>query len=608
MIDRSTRRIFSAALVSAALALAAAPLARADDGPPPPPPPIPLAPEGSLYPDASGTGDGGALPPSAFVEVPGAAHAIPAADDGAFPPPAPAPLPPPGPAPAPGTQPGPLPPPAPEGSPNPILDPASLRDLVGKIALYPDVVLGSLLPASTEPLDVLEAAALVKANGGRVAAVPANSGWEPAVQAMLQYPDALTAMASDLAWLKKLGAAVEADQDAVLAAIQAFRTDVQQAGNLKSSPQVVVTTQPAPAPNCDPVIVIEPATPTVVYVPTYDPVVVCRPYYAPYSLFTWGIGTDCGPYGPWGWSYVSWGFSWSWYYGGYGRYRGGYYDYGYYRPRHSHADVVGYSSHYGPAVIRHSNHVGYHSTLRTSTTASVFQPRSVRTGSSAYGPRTRGSGAATFSTQGQGQGTRSRAYGPNTLAGGGQVVGQRRDGSQGAVNGGGQVTGQRNGGANGWNTYGTQFRRQGGTGAVDTTGNGAGAPANVAPRTHYTPRGASTSPTLSTQGTPQTTRSFTPQVQPRNHQPQVQPRSYQPQVQPRNYQPQVQPRNFQPQVQPRSFQPQTQSQPRFFSPQRSSGSSIFSGGSGGWGGRSSNPSPRAYTPSFGGGGSRRHHR
>lgn len=603
MIDRYTRRVLSAALVSAALAVATAPLARADDGPPPPPPPIPLAPQGSLYPDASGTGAGGTLPPSAFVEVPGAAHAIPAADDGAFPPPAPAPMPPRGPAPAPGTQPGPLPPPAPEGSPNPLLDPASLRDLVGKIALYPDVVLGSLLPASTAPLDVLEAAALVKANGGRVAAVPANSGWEPAVQAMLQYPDALTAMAADLTWLKKLGAAVEADQDAVLAAIQAFRTDVQQAGNLKSSPQVVVTTQPAPAPNCDPVIVIEPATPTVVYVPTYDPVVVCRPYYAPWSLFTWGIGTDCGPYGPWGWSYVSWGFSWSWYYGGYGRYRGGYYDYGYYRPRHSHADVVGYSSHYGPAVIRHSNRVGYHSTLRTSTTASVFQPRSVRSGSSAYGPRAHGSGAATFSTQGQGQTTRSRAYGPNTLAGGGQVTGQRHGGANGSN------------GANGWNTYGTQFRRQGGNGAVNTTANGAGgAPAggtsaNVAPRAHYGPRGAAANPTISTQGSPQTTRSFTPQVQPRNDTQ----RTWQPQVQPRNYQPQVQPRNWQPQVQPRSFQPQTQSQPRFFSPQRSSGGSMFSGGSGfsgsgGWSGRSSSPSPRSYAPSFGGGGSRRHHR
>lgn len=593
MIDRVTRRTLSAALV---FAVSAAPLARADDGPPPPPPPIPLAPDAA--PDVAG-----ALPPSAFADVPGTAHAIPAAGDEAFPPPAPAPLPPapaplpPAPAPlplgvAPGTQPGPLPPPANDASPNPLLDPASLRDLVGRIALYPDVVLGSLLPASTEPLDVLEAAALVKANGGRVAAVPANSGWEPAVQAMLQYPDALQAMASDLAWLKKLGAAVAADQDAVLAAIQAFRADVSQAGNLKSSPQVVVTTQPAPAPNCDPVIVIEPATPTVVYVPTYDPVVVCRPCYTPWSLYTWGIGTDCGPYGPWGWSYLSWGFSWNWYYGGPGCYRGGYYNYGYYRPRHYGADVVGYSSNYGPAVIRHSNHVGYHSTLRTSTTASVYQPRSIRTGSSAYGPRGAYNGGATLSTHARAQGSpqvqadgaRSRAYGPNTLAGGGVV------------------TGQRNAGANGWNTYGTQFRRQGGTGAVNTTANGAGGTtatgtsANVAPRMHYGPRGATTNPTFSTQGSPQTNRSFTPQVQPRSYQPQ-------PQAQPRTYQPQVQPRSFTPSVNPRSFQPQTSSPSRFFSPQRSSGSSLFSGfsGSNGWGSRASSVSPRSFSPNFSGG-------
>jgi hypothetical protein len=598
MIDRFTRRTLSAALVSAALALSAAPLARADDGPPPPPPPIPLAPDGSVI-----DGVAGALPPSTFADVPGAAFAVPVGGEGAVAPPAPAPLPPGG---APGTQPGPLPPPATDVSPNPLLDPASLRELVGKIALYPDVVLGSLLPAATSPLDVLEAAALVKANGGRVAAVPANSGWEPAVQAMLQYPDALTAMAADLGWLRNLGAAVEADQDAVLAAIQAFRADVSQAGNLKTSPQVVVTTQPAPAPNCDPVIVIEPATPTVVYVPVYDPVVVCRPSYTPWSLYSWGIGTDCGPYGPWGWSYLSWGFSWSWYYGGHGHYHGGHHPYGHYRPRHSGADVVGYSANYGPAVIRHSRHVGYHSTLRTSATASVFQPRSVRTGSSAYSPRAQRSGTSTFSTQGQGQSTRSRAYGPNTAAGGGTVVGPR--------------------GTDGATTYGTQFRRQGGAGGTDATlrrgGNGTGVTAQDgatttrAPRTHYTPRGASVPPTVSTPGTP-TTRAFTPQAQPRNfqpqvqprsHQPQIQPRSYQPQVQPRSFQPQVQPRSFQPQVQPRSFQPQTPSQPRFFAPQRSSGASIFSGSHAGSWGRSSNPSPRVFAPSSGGGGSRRHRR
>jgi hypothetical protein len=89
----------------------------------------------------------------------------------------------------------PPPPPAPSAplSPAAPADPArwtdaQLEELVAPVALYPDVVLAALLPATTAPLDVVAAARHVAGAGGAVDAPPEGTRWEPGVVTLLQYP------------------------------------------------------------------------------------------------------------------------------------------------------------------------------------------------------------------------------------------------------------------------------------------------------------------------------------------------------------------------------------------------------------------------------------
>ena len=102
-----------------------------------------------------------------------------------------------------------------------------------------------------------------------------------------------------------------------MAAIQRMRAKAYAAGNLKSSPEIKVV-QETPQ-----TIIIQPANPQIVYVPTYSPTVV---YGAPVvvpgytssdvaaaAIISFGVGIAVGAaiYGGccgWGWSY--WGTNW----------------------------------------------------------------------------------------------------------------------------------------------------------------------------------------------------------------------------------------------------------------------------------------------------------
>ncbi len=186
----------------------------------------------------------------------------------------------------------PLPPPAPDPAPTPAAAPAApagsqqkytpaeLETLVGPIALYPDIVLAAMLPATASPLDVIAAARYVESKGGKVDAVPEDSSWDPAVLPLLQFPDVLKWMNDNLDWMEQMAFAVSVQQSDVLAAVQAFRKKTQEAGNLKSDQYLTVETQEAPPPpgatvvegSSSEVIVIQPTNPEVIYVPTYTPV------------------------------------------------------------------------------------------------------------------------------------------------------------------------------------------------------------------------------------------------------------------------------------------------------------------------------------------------
>ncbi|MBP2312637.1 DUF3300 domain-containing protein [Azospirillum soli] len=146
------------------------------------------------------------------------------------------------------------------------MDSAQLQTLVGRIALYPDDLLAIVLPASTQPLQVVQAQRLLEQRRSNPKLTPPKS-WDPSVVALLNYPDALKVMNDDLDWTQQLGEAVVRQQDGVMDAIQGFRQKAFAAGNLRSNDKQTVTTQKE-------TIVVRSADPTVVYVPTYNPATV----------------------------------------------------------------------------------------------------------------------------------------------------------------------------------------------------------------------------------------------------------------------------------------------------------------------------------------------
>jgi len=180
-----------------------------------------------------------------------------------------------------------------------------LVDLVGRIALYPDDLVAIILPASTYPLQIVEAARLREKDD---ASLEPNEDWDESVVALLNYPEALALLNEDLTWTWSLGQAVLSQQDDVMSAISEFRQLAYDAGNLKSDDRQVVATY-------DDTVTIKQADPEVIYVPYYEPeeVLVHQPrtvyyyysdpypvYYYPYghhryyTNYFWGINSFFG--------------------------------------------------------------------------------------------------------------------------------------------------------------------------------------------------------------------------------------------------------------------------------------------------------------------------
>ncbi len=167
-----------------------------------------------------------------------------------------------------------------------------LDQMVAPIALYPDPLLAQVLMATTYPGDVAEAAAWAKAhpdaNGDAAVRQVANQPWDPSVQSLVAFPQALAALGQDPPWVQRLGDAFLAQPDDVMDSIQRLRHKAQAAGNLASNEYQKVSVEPAaPAAQAAPepamggvesypppvseTIIIESADPQTVYVPSYDP-------------------------------------------------------------------------------------------------------------------------------------------------------------------------------------------------------------------------------------------------------------------------------------------------------------------------------------------------
>jgi hypothetical protein len=173
------------------------------------------------------------------------------------------------------------------------LSPQELEKVVGPIALYPDDLVGIVLPASTNTLQVVQAARFLQKQKKDSSLKP-DKDWDPSVLGLLNYPEVINLMNEDLEWTQKLGDAVINQQKDVMAAIQQFRDKAEAAGNLKSNDKQVIVHEKE-------IIKIVSANPEVIYVPTYQPTTVIytttpvyyaapRPvYYSPGAAFFTGM-------------------------------------------------------------------------------------------------------------------------------------------------------------------------------------------------------------------------------------------------------------------------------------------------------------------------------
>lgn len=152
-----------------------------------------------------------------------------------------------------------------DGGATSVLLPAEeLKVLVAPIALYPDDLLGVVLPASTYPLQIVQAARYLEACKDGEASEP-DGVWDDSIVALLNYPEVLNLLNGDLNWTWKLGEAVLSQHEDVITAIADFRELARLAGNLESDKHQTVEVLDGGA------IEIRPTDPEVIYVPYYEP-------------------------------------------------------------------------------------------------------------------------------------------------------------------------------------------------------------------------------------------------------------------------------------------------------------------------------------------------
>ena len=194
----------------------------------------------------------------------------------------------------------------------PVFKQEELEQILAPIALYPDSLVSQILMASTYPLEIVQAQRWADQNknlsSDALVAALEKQQWDPSVKSLVNFPQVLSMMSDKLDWMEKLGDAFLTQQKDVMDTIQKLREKAYEQGSLKTTKEQVVT-------NEQQTIVIEPADPQVVYVPTYDSSVVYGdwPYsaYPPYDYYPPGY-TYASPYAfgagvAFG---AAWGYAW----------------------------------------------------------------------------------------------------------------------------------------------------------------------------------------------------------------------------------------------------------------------------------------------------------
>jgi hypothetical protein len=198
--------------------------------------------------------------------------------------------------------------------------PEELQQLVAPIALYPDALVSQILAGATYPTEIVQADRWMQEHGSLqgkdLASEVDKQSWDPSVKALAQFPSVLANMDKNLSWTSALGEAYVNQPQDVMDAVQVMRRRAEQSGNLKSDQHVQVQTQGQ-------TVVIEPANPEVVYVPTYDPWIVYGAPVVAWPGWYWypglyaigpgigfGVGFGIGFFGGFGWGWHHWGMDW----------------------------------------------------------------------------------------------------------------------------------------------------------------------------------------------------------------------------------------------------------------------------------------------------------
>jgi len=187
------------------------------------------------------------------------------------------------------------------------LPPEQLDALVAPIALYPDPLLAQTLVASTYPLEIIQLHQWMTKNQNlkdkALADAVAKQPWDPSIQSMAAVPEVVKRLADDLQWTTDLGNAFLGQQSDVMEAVQRMRKKAKEKGALESNEKQKVEAKVVEEKT---VIVVQSASPEVIYVPTYSPVVVYGPpvypyppiYYPPYppgaAFVTFSFGVMMG--------------------------------------------------------------------------------------------------------------------------------------------------------------------------------------------------------------------------------------------------------------------------------------------------------------------------
>jgi uncharacterized membrane protein YgcG len=198
---------------------------------------------------------------------------------------------------------------------NPAFKQEELEQILAPIALYPDALLTQVLMASTYPLDIVQADRWAKQNkdmkGDALAKALEAQTWDPSVKSLVNFPQVLAMMSEKIDWTQKLGNAFLSQQKDVMDTVQDLRAKAQAAGNLKTTNEQKVIVEKE-------TIIIQSASPQVIYVPAYNPTVVygtwAYPAYPPYPVYPPGYvagaafvtGVAVGAAWGYAWGHANW--------------------------------------------------------------------------------------------------------------------------------------------------------------------------------------------------------------------------------------------------------------------------------------------------------------